>query len=276
MPWEACLGKKKKMTKIRLMSDIHLEFSGSFDHVWTPHEEDKEHILLLAGDIGKGMQARHFIEALCSNFRYVLYTCGNHEFYDQADYHGVIRDWRDYSNDGSVLVDKGPDNFYFLYNDYVILDGIKFIGGTMWTSLDDGDVMTMAAAHRIMNDYACIRTNGKLISPDFTVKEHDLFIDFLLKEWEKPFDGKIVVMTHHSPGNELRRKGHRQDRVGSAYFADLEQMIGYHNKATLWVHGHTHRSWDYMINETRVVCNPYGYYNYSTNPEFDSNLIIEI
>lgn len=263
--------------KIRLFSDLHLEFSDlKFDHIWTPSEENKDQILLLAGDIGKGMQARRFIETLCENFKNVLYTCGNHEFWEQPDFHKLIEDWRTYSNEGSILIDKGPDNFHFLYNDSVVIDGVRFIGGTMWTDYNGGDVVSMGAAHRIMNDFAYIFSEGKPITPRFIIREHDAFIDFLLTEWDKPFDGKTVVMSHHSPGNELRRKGHRTDRVGSAYFADLEQMIGHHNVADLWVHGHTHRSWDYMINETRVVCNPYGYFGHETNGAFDPGLVIEI
>jgi Icc-related predicted phosphoesterase len=203
-------------------------------------------------------------------------TCGNHDFWEQEDFHKTLDDWRAYSNEGSPLIDKGPDNFHFLYNDSVILDGVKFIGGTMWTDFNGGDPISMASAHRVMNDFAYIKSEGKNITPRFIIREHDLFIDYLISEWEKPFDGKIVVISHHSPGNELRRRGHRTDRVGSAYFADLEQMIGYHDKAHLWVHGHTHQCFDYMINNTRVVCNPYGYHNYQTNGGFDPNLVIEI
>lgn len=31
-----------------------------------------------------------------------------------------------------------------------------------------------------------------------------------------------------------------------------------------------------MINNTRVVCNPYGYYDDTVNRDFDKNLVIEI
>ena len=127
-----------------------------------------------------------------------------------------------------------------------------------------------------MNDFKFIKVKGKDITPEFLIKEHDLFIEFLLTKYDEPFDGKTVVITHHSPGNELRRKGYRGDRTGFAYFADIEEIIGYHNVADLWVHGHIHRNWDYMINKTHVVANPYGYYNKATNGEFNPNLIIEL
>ena len=30
------------------------------------------------------------------------------------------------------------------------------------------------------------------------------------------------------------------------------------SRAQLWIHGHTHDSFDYVVNGTRVVCNPRG------------------
>jgi len=254
--------------KIRLLSDLHLEFSQyRFAHLWTPSEEDKEQTLILAGDIGKGMGGREFIEELCKHFRDVIRICGNHEFYDN-DFDAVIKGWTEFEYDG-------PKNFHFLHNDWRILDGVRFLGGTMWTDFNDGDVIDIGYAHRVMNDYACIKHNDKLITPEFVLKEHDKFMNFLMPKLEEPFDGKTVVISHHSPGNGFRLK-RRKDRSDAAYFADLEELIAYHDKVDLWVHGHTHRNWDYMINNTRVVCNPYGYYDDTVNRDFDKNLVIEI
>lgn len=49
--------------------------------------------------------------------------------------------------------------------------------------------------------------------------------------------------------------------------------------AALWVHGHTHSSFDYMAGETRVVCNPFGYAANcpgEPNREFDGTLTVEV
>ncbi len=40
--------------------------------------------------------------------------------------------------------------------------------------------------------------------------------------------------------------------------------------------GHTHDSFDYNINGTRVICNPRGYSTFDANPVFNPNLVIEI
>lgn len=255
--------------KIQLWSDLHLEHSNyTYNHIWAPRPENADQILILAGDIGCGNLARYFIQDLCASFSHVLMVCGNHEFYD-FDFDRVIRMWEEFE-------EQGPKNFHFLHNDWRIIDGVRFLGGTMWTSLDDGDPITMGHAHRVMTDYALIKHDDRPITPYFTMAEHDKFIEFLLKKFDEPFDGATVVITHHSPGNALRRRGRAGHRTDASYFADIEDMIGWHNKAKVWCHGHTHRSYDYMINETRVVSNPYGYHGNATNLDFDPDFSFEV
>ncbi len=48
-----------------------------------------------------------------------------------------------------------------------------------------------------------------------------------------------------------------------------------HRACELWVHGHTHYSFDYMVGNCRVICNPRGYSNID-NPDFNPNLVVEI
>jgi hypothetical protein len=44
----------------------------------------------------------------------------------------------------------------------------------------------------------------------------------------------------------------------------------------VWVHGHIHDSLDYMIHNTRIICNPRGYYADMLNPTFNPEFILEI
>jgi hypothetical protein len=47
----------------------------------------------------------------------------------------------------------------------------------------------------------------------------------------------------------------------------------------LWVHGHTHDSFEYRIAKTRVICNPNGPGRVNVMPEnlaFDPRLLIDI
>jgi len=255
--------------KIRLMSDLHLEFTGfKFDHIYVPRDDDHETTLLLSGDISIGMTAVPFVEEMCKHFKYVILICGNHEYY-HYEFEKVNKDWQEYS------WDVAPKNFYFLYNDYIVLDGVRFLGGTMWTDFGHESELVMGYADIHMNDYGMIRLNGLAMTPKYILNEHKKFTAFLQEKFDEEFIGPTVVMTHHSPGNAVRRRG-RRVMDDDFYFADIEYYIGSEDKAVLWVHGHTHRNWDYKINNTRVVCNPFGYKGHSENGGFDPQIVIEI
>ena len=44
----------------------------------------------------------------------------------------------------------------------------------------------------------------------------------------------------------------------------------------IWIHGHTHESFDYHIGKTRIVCNPRGYASIEENKGFrpDYTLVV--
>ena len=47
----------------------------------------------------------------------------------------------------------------------------------------------------------------------------------------------------------------------------------------LWVHGHTHDSFDYQVGNCRVVCNPRGYVAWTgkvENREFDAGFVVVV
>jgi hypothetical protein len=55
----------------------------------------------------------------------------------------------------------------------------------------------------------------------------------------------------------------------------MEDFILQH-QPRLWIHGHTHESFDYKIGKTRVVCNPRGYAAIEENKGFrpDFTLVV--
>jgi hypothetical protein len=50
--------------------------------------------------------------------------------------------------------------------------------------------------------------------------------------------------------------------MNGGYHSDLSEFILDRPAIKLWTHGHTHEEFDYMIGDTRVVCNPRGYIGY--------------
>jgi hypothetical protein len=72
--------------------------------------------------------------------------------------------------------------------------------------------------------------------------------------------------------------------VNAGFITDLTPLL---DKATLWVHGHVHDSFDYRVNGARVVANPRGYAKNRSavttpdqlvweNPAFDAKLVVEV
>ena len=139
----------------------------------------------------------------------------------------------------------------------------------------------MATAGYSMNDYRqiwCLDHGEELLlRPEDVYADHIAALKALdaavgyAREKGKP----LIVMTHHAPSKRsCHPRYHRQYELNGCYNSDLEHLMGPH--IALWVHGHTHDSYDYEINGTRVVCNPRGYWsqdmrglNKSFNPELE-------
>jgi len=73
-------------------------------------------------------------------------------------------------------------------------------------------------------------------------------------------DRTIVFAGHHSPSKlSTHPKYQNEYLMNGGYSSDLSEFILDHPEIKLWTHGHTHDPFDYMVGETRVVCNPRGY-----------------
>ena len=84
-----------------------------------------------------------------------------------------------------------------------------------------------------------------------------------------------VVITHHLPSQRSVDECYKGNILNGAYANDLDYRIE-HYMPDVWIHGHTHTSLDYKLGETRVLCNPRGYYPGALNPDFDPELVIEV
>jgi hypothetical protein len=60
--------------------------------------------------------------------------------------------------------------------------------------------------------------------------------------------------------------------LSTSYASNLEDIIEKYDNLKLWCHGHMHENCDYMLNGTRIICNPRGYY--TENPYFNPSGII--
>ena len=61
--------------------------------------------------------------------------------------------------------------------------------------------------------------------------------------------------------------------LSAAYASSLEDFI-HQTQPKLWLHGHTHHSWNYNIGNTQIHCNPRGYPNEAAT--FDPKLVLTL
>ena len=253
------------------MSDLHLEFYSPEKEVLSipSHEDDAESTLILAGDIGvisKARTIKPFLLKCADQFKHVIYVAGNHEFYNGCMTNGI-----------DVLSEyvKSLNNVHVLDNRSIFIDGIKIIGSTMWTDFNKNDPLIKTMAKSFMSDYELIRHTDKLgnwvrITPDLIYDHHIKAVEFIETELSNS-DVDTVVVTHHMPSFLSVHSKYAGKQSNFFFASELYDLICKH-KPKVWVHGHTHDSMDYMIEETNVVCNPKGYpLSHDLNSFFDIN-----
>jgi hypothetical protein len=76
-----------------------------------------------------------------------------------------------------------------------------------------------------------------------------------------------VVVIHHLPHRRSIHPKYNGSDLNPSFASDLSDLMG--PPVSLWIHGHTHESFDYVVNSTRVVCNPRGYAPMELNESFD-------
>lgn len=248
--------------KILVLSDLHLEFSS----FW-PSETDAD-IVVLAGDIGSGDQVISWARAVWDN-KPIVYVAGNHEFYK----HEKI------ATERQLKVSAFIQNMYMLEKTERIINGIRFLGTTLWTDFnlfgEENREKCLAIANQSLNDFRLIRLGDKTFSAEDSLECHKDNLEWLTtKLINEPFDGQTVVVTHHSPSWQSVAKRYQHDLLSACFSSRLEHLMGH---CKLWIHGHTHESFDYVINGTRVICNPRGYViGRAENVQFDPEKIVEI
>jgi Icc-related predicted phosphoesterase len=267
--------------KIQVVSDLHLEFSD----INIQNQTDAD-VLILSGDIlviekmklensDQGKRFRDFLKRCSFQFPHVIYVAGNHEFYSGGDFHKGVDALRDYCA-------TQFNNVYFLERDTKEIDDVLFVGGTLWTDMNKMDPLTLHAVRDMMNDYRAIRNDKKgftALKPADTVERHRETLAYFRHILDENRDQKCVVVGHHSPSFMSCHEQYRDNFImNGAYHSSLEEFILDHPQVKLWTHGHTHHCFDYMIGETRIVCNPRGYesYDWKEHTGWDPEKVIEI
>jgi len=250
--------------KLHLLSDLHMEFS-QFD----PPATDAG-VVVLAGDIYKGDKGVFWARQAFPD-KEIIYVPGNHEFY------GTRR-----TETLSLLRVAGQQTgVQILDEDEIVLDGVRFMGCTLWTDFllfgEAKKSTAMSDGQLCLNDFRAIREDDFTVpfTPARSIELHEHSLAWLKAKLDEPFDGKTVVVTHHLPSRHSVVERFKNSLLSACFASELDYLFG---KMDLWVHGHTHDNLDYTENGTRVICNPRGYVTMSgiENFDFDPGLVIEV
>jgi len=234
--------------KLHILSDLHLEFSARHPPLHFPPTDAE--VVILAGDIDNGTRGIDWAEATFPR-QTVLYVPGNHEFYDN-EWSAALTALRERA--------AASPNVRVLDGDQVTVDGVRFLGATLWTDFElygeANRAPALEQAQALVADFRAVRFGEQRLTPEQTIEFHQRAVDFLSHELQQPFDGQTVVVTHHAPHAGSIHPRWKDSLVNAAFVSDLSRLMG---RAPLWIHGHTHDSFDYRHNGTRVLANPMGY-----------------
>lgn len=227
----------EKVVRLQIISDVHTEFGvtiEAFRELLT-HTD----ITILAGDIVNSPDClKPFLE-VCREFStYVIFVCGNHEYY------------MGFTDEEYESVCKSVENVYFLQRSRINIEGLWFAGTTLWTDIN-------YLASTMMNDTFDYYEIKEMHRRD--------------KEWlsENVKEGDIII-THHLPSMQLIHPKYKDSPVNTGFATDLDDLI-LQLKPRLYICGHTHCPFDQVVCGVRVIINPVGYPE--ENPTFNKKVI---
>jgi calcineurin-like phosphoesterase family protein len=260
--------------RIHILSDLHIEHGGCF----APRVDCD--LVVVAGDLANG---RRMSKALHDLGRQVatpaVYVPGNHDWY-QCDLvrerSALLRAWRQASpvrilDDATWSLAHGGTTY-------------RIIGSTWWSAMDwtedgrrgaDAFAAVSESAAGSMNDFRLIGHDGRPFQPADAIELHRLSTLFIVRQIaEARAAGEVpIVVTHFLPSVSSCHPEYRGSLL-NAYFANARDdlTIG----VPLWIHGHTHKSFDYVLpSGCRVVCNPRGYFR-ENEEGFVPSLVVNV
>jgi len=267
--------------KLTIISDIHADINKKKNYDYSSLTD--AYFVIVAGDVsGDPLSCADWAKR---NLNRGIFIEGNHLGYNTTWIPELD------NREGAVKYLKkkfdGSDGVKFLENSTHEEQDVLFIGCTLFTdfNLFGTPELSMGIAGGsdrrlgMMNDFnyvSCLEDKKqRTLYPRKTVAYHKKSVRFIEKTCKANPDKKIVIVTHHCPSKQSIDSKYVGDLFNPAYASDLEWLINKYDNIRLWIHGHVHAQKDYMIGNTRVVCNPFGYGNENNLP-FDSlGLVID-
>ena len=244
--------------RVAICSDIHLEFGDI-----NLQNTDNADVLILGGDIcvaadigrpdnsnifegARSNRITDFFKRCSFQFPHVIYIMGNHEHYngDFAESKNKLQ---------SMLESNMLSNVYLLDKETKVIDDTTFIGGTLWTDMNNEDSLTMRHLAGMMNDFRCVKNSNRMrqrkvplykrgedgkyiyqkigevnsmVEDGFKFKEepstfstqdafddHKEMLGYLKVMLEGKHDTKFVVVGHHAPSKLSTHPRYKNEEI---------------------------------------------------------------
>ena len=275
--FEASTIDSLKTEYIRVISDIHIDINSkegySFDF-------GNDYI------INCGDTASTYTEAISwmlTNMKQGFTVIGNHLGYNYPfPEKGILSVPNTRTEQGKALnrLLKDNINLSILGKRHPIKwNGITFVGGTLYSDLmlygEENFAFCKEAATRSINDFKrCYKRECRGTVKPWTIEDHLAAFEEgrrrLVTNIKKTTVGPIIVATHFAPLPYSVAPEYENDPLTAYFCSDLRDIFKKYHRIRVWCHGHTHNKFDYIYrrkcedgkwHETRVICNPFGYYN---------------
>ena len=251
-----------------ITSDLHTDINQTTDFGFMHDDKTEKDVIIIAGDISGSLKThKQYLNKLrdivdCP----VVVIAGNHLGYDF--YREGCVEWN--LLDRSILLLRADykDKIHFLHDEYIEIGDYVIFGGPMYTNfkLYRNPRYSMNAAMKYMNDFSYVHIYDDSTATIRAVRPTDYekwFNRFKrkLKKCLKETTKDVIVVTHFAPSVKSISEKYNgiYKELNPSYASNMERFIKANPRIKLWVHGHMHDSFDYMIGQCRVVCEPYGY-----------------
>jgi hypothetical protein len=282
------------------ISDLHIDIDNN---AWRdPPALDVDGLIVIGDTTNPMVRGMPWIAETFASVPNIIWVAGNHCYYRGAPGSGEENTFYEEQTERAREMATRL-GIIFLQNDVVEVGGVDGVGGiriagaTTWgdfSILPRGmtvrDAMSQSQKgwyeggwrnyeKNYHNDFREIRFGGPGSKNRFTPSQmlalHRESKDFFERVLATPFDGDTVCISHMGPAPSVEPGDH----AWLYGWSDLIPLMHGPLAPRYWLHGHVHKSLDYTIGDTRVICNPRGYPGPGgtrENPHFDPTLTIEV
>lgn len=238
---------------IRPISDIHINIKSNYGYTPSKLETDIDTVLIIAGDIGTPYLFKEWVSGFHHRFKSVIAILGNHDYYRMTIERAPSK-WKE--------AVESLDNVHIMHNNFIDMEGIRIVGGTLWTNLGTLNPTELNTIKRHMNEYKKVRAGAGYSKITTNVILREFMTTWnTIKDAVNSADGlSTVAVVHHSPFKESVLPEFSNDDCKWAYVSDMaDDLLGMARVPDIIIHGHLHRHMDYNIGDTRVIANPRGH-----------------